>query len=515
MHWPNHRVRVGTRQRPKWISPSTASLIVIVNGDPRYTTIANAPKRGSVSNIRIAAPPGPDSFNIVLYDARQKPGESYPQGSAVGQAIVSKTIAEGKKNAVKATIEGIPSVVDAAPARNQPFVRANGSGGYYLIGNAPSEFVLTAKDADANVIVPQPAVRLRVRGRNAAYYTVSDDPSNAQGFFVRPIAPEAGRTAQLNLTAQDDNGDRADSLLPVAQLSAFYVLYADAPGGGPGVAAYDSTGKLLSLPSGSFSGLSDPRALAYDSDRSRVYVADHGYRGGAVRGFDALGNPLGGAWPLMLPGAIGLAYDAGNGLLYASSYSVNILGQATNGAAALEANGGASSLAGSSLNTAGGAVAILPSEQYSFPYVAITNTKKTHASDPLVRLYTEDFGTAIETSTAGIQTDFTGVIDAAGVVTIDQPEIVACGTPASGGADVEMQDRFGTVISSINVPGCQGVAFDPNSSETYVTSATSNQIVAIKMSFGSETLASVDPERTISTPPSSGFSNPLRLAIVY
>jgi hypothetical protein len=501
MHWPQHRARVQTKRGPRWISPSTASVTVVVNDDPHDVTVANAPKSGHVSTVVVAAPAGEDTFDFTLYDRRQR-STQYPQGNVLGEAEVSQKIAGGQHNVVHATIAGVPSQIGAAPVAAQPFVRTNPAGGYFVIGDSPQQFVVTAMDADSNVIVPQPSVTMRANGAGATYFGVTPNPARAQAFYVRAVAPlpAAGNAAvQLAIGARDSNGNAVSGFLRVAQLSALYVTYGNSPSGGPAVAVYDGSGKMVTLPSSAFAGLTQPGQIAYDGIDRRLYVADAQTNGGQILAFDSVGNPIPG-FVLQIPNANLVSYDANDGLLYAGApTAVN----------AYKADGAQVQGTGYTQNDDGVAASYYPDGT-----MVVANGQPQSGGDPLLWFYNE----SLDSNGSFAPPELSGIYDLTSLSAVDGTYMIMCGVPAGGyGSNLLMEKRnpFSFEISTANVPGCQGVAYDPVSSVVFVTSASSNQIVAVGLNGLGDALGSIDATMTIGTPASSGLSNPQRIAIAY
>src|SRR5262249_26445508 len=112
MHWPSAQAQMSTRRSPKFISPSTKSVVIKVNDDSTLTTISNAPSTsGGTTTINVLAPVGSDTFVVSLYDQPQTAGETSPVGKALGQVEVAQTIVAGNANAINATVDGIVSSI--------------------------------------------------------------------------------------------------------------------------------------------------------------------------------------------------------------------------------------------------------------------------------------------------------------------------------------------------------------------------------------------------------------------
>lgn len=310
MHWP--AVSLPSARKPHFISPSTKSVVVEVNGDASLTTIANNPSTGQpvTSSISVNAPPGNDTIAISLYD------KADGNGNELGQAIVAQQIAAGRANTLSATIDGLVASVDLQPLPNQPAVAtstdASGATAYTITGGASITFTAAAKDADGNVILgPGDAITYSAVAVSDAL-TVSPVDGHPTEFTIGSGSARSSHPVGVIVHAVDGQGGNAQSNYSVALAPMLFVAYQN--GGGTGqIAAMTMQGQPLPV-SGGFPGVIKPLSIVFDEDDHRLYVLDGGSH--QLLAFNADGTAAGGYTAPVIPDGVGVTYDAYNHELY-------------------------------------------------------------------------------------------------------------------------------------------------------------------------------------------------------
>jgi hypothetical protein len=491
MKWPTPGSAAS--RRPHFVSPSTQSVIIEVNGDASHTTFANAPQNGGTSTVAIDAPVGQDSFVISLYDQPQTPGETSAVGNELGQAAVSQTIESGKTNVVNATVSGIVSRVAVAAAPNQPYIESLQSGGFTLVGDAPQIFTATALDADGNVIVPAPALTITVPAYDnnppigTTFFAVNPVAGHPDEFAVNATTPDEAGIFAANTTmtaiAKDDLGNTASTIYPLVQSSAFFVSYGSSISGAAPIAVFDGSGNAVT-PAGGFAGLQNPVALAYDHDDQRLYVADSGL--GQLLAFNADGTPVSGFPLTQVPGANGVAYDSNNRLVYVSG---------ANQVVAFTTDGKPVSTGGFQYTNHPSSVAYI-----SGPYIMVGSS-----DSGTIDVYDES-GNWIQNFAAG----FTATTGMSADPKVN--DVFIAGKPARGGNSVIRAYTYGYIEGGVSVTDPHGLAYDAIDDRLYAVSGSGNSIVPVP---AWPTLGPVDSADAIVTPASSGLSLPSGLAITY
>jgi hypothetical protein len=501
MHWPSRTP--SSRRSPRFVSPSTASVVVEVNPDPATpgpVTFANAPSVASgTSTLSVDAPVGADVFIIALYDQAQISGETTTAGNELGRVRVAQTIVANVTNTLSATVIGTVAGVRIGPLPNQGNVvpiPAASPAAYELYGRTPATFAVAPLDAGGNAIVQPdapPVLALAVNPRAAGVLAVTPVSGTTDQFTVQATAPNTTTyPTSLVGTARDANGGLATSTTIVDATSDVYVGYAS---GSQRIARYDVHGNARPLPAGAFAGVVDPVALAYDADDRTIFVADTSL--GQVLAFDESGAALAGFTPRAAAGANGVAYDSHNGNVYASG------------------SGGVTVFAPSGGLPLGG----VPS---SFAATAPSGIAYAAASfnGPLNRIVV---GTA---SAAPKLSMFSESGAAQGTVALAAaPLAVAYGDPVgvngspstraqlyvTSGTGVSALDAFGALqTTTANAGNPFGIAVDPNSRLVLVAQGGTNVLA----SYLDDLSASV-AARSFATPPALGLSQPQGVCYVF
>ncbi|HTU81282.1 MAG TPA: hypothetical protein VMF61_04080 [Candidatus Acidoferrales bacterium] len=493
IRWPANRKQIATSRGPRWISPSGASIIVVVNGDAKTAAYVNAPAatgKPSTTTTDVDAPAGRDTFAFTLYDRTQKSAGN-PVGNVVGAARVTQKIAPNATNVIKVAVAGVVGAIAITEAPGQPFVAPDSkNGGFDFLGDVPGLFAVTAQDVDGNTLVPQPAdLILAPSVTSTAYLKVTrpkpdQDPQNFQVALIQGLPP--GQKAAIVATATDAFGNHAENSATVTEASAIYAAYDTVPSRGAAIVLYNGeTDERVSLPSGAFAGLGKVPALAYDSRDQELFAGD-GTRG-LVVAFDPAGKAIAGFKPIRASGIVALAYDPDVQQLYVTARS---------GVAAY-------SKAGTPVALSAGAFAQTPSPgplAFVQPGAVAVGQKNGGG----LGLYSESGEYATGSSLplaaiAGIATDYTA---AASFV-----DVFVVGKPIKAGEANLYQVVPGQgplTLASLSDP--RALAQDPGSKNVYVASGARNQIIPV--AYGTWVHRSPIPSP-------SGYSTPIALAIAY
>lgn len=309
------------------------SLTVAVssNGTPLGTAVrADAPASGTKNSttIAVAAPPGIDTFHIVLY-ARNR---------AVGSADVTRQIVSAHRNALTVNVGGVVSAVTVMPVANQPFVEIPsspdpGTQTFILVGDMPQLFHATGVDARGDAIVPAPKITMDGYEGDMAAQMLSTSSNWSVHFDSNTVAGDGALHGggAVVLDATDTHGDEASSTIDVRLSPAIYVGYATTHGGHPPIAVYDGHGKAIALPRAAFAGLQKPTVFAWDPPDGELLVA--GGSSGTLFAFDGLGAPVAHFSSPAIKGVTSITYSTTLNAFYVTSatgvYAVTKTGTAT------------------------------------------------------------------------------------------------------------------------------------------------------------------------------------------
>ena len=143
-------------RRPQYVSPSTQSLTVAVNGAAPSVTAnvtpgssgCTASSSGTTCDVSVEAPPGQDTFTVTLYSGTNA------TGSMLGTGTVTAGVSTESNTPVNITLDGIVASVSIALANPAPPAGTP----------ATVALTITAKDASGATIIPpgsfSPAITL-------------------------------------------------------------------------------------------------------------------------------------------------------------------------------------------------------------------------------------------------------------------------------------------------------------------------------------------------------------------
>jgi len=456
MKWPTAKSpRASWRRLPQFISPSTASVAVEVNGGtPQFFNNPSTSGSGTVSTLNIAAPVGTDDFVFSLWDGPNGTGEE------LGQAEVSANVAPAAVTQITAEVVGIVSTVAIAPAAGQTNVLqstdSTGKQTFSIVSDTPVTFTLTPEDADGNVIIypandpNTPVLNLSSTEPNLSITPVSANPNE---FVVRPTGIFANPSVGLQATVNDDFGV-VTSTYALSETPVTYVAWQNSGTGS--IKGYDPTQHPIAL-SGSFPGVVNPVGLVYDQSDHIMFVADAGAAGGEILAFDAQGNAIPGFKPLSVPGITSITFAPKVGEVFAT------VGP-TNSIVAFNAQGASIPYSSSNLSSP---IAI----SYDL------NNEQLYVANATLNYGWDGFDTSGDWNVSGLDGITT---EAPTGIAADGPDNVVAQTfNGAGGAAIVSYSANGspqdnTVTQGLNGPA--GLTFNPIAKEFYVVNGGANNI---------------------------------------
>jgi hypothetical protein len=188
---PQRASGTAARRRPAYVSPSSTTLDVAVNGGAAtsYGLTPNSPgcvvQSATLScTFQIVAPAGQDSFALSLLDAA---------GRALSRNVVSAQVAPEVATPISVTLDAVPASVAVVPGANA-FVDSTVAP-YHVPGLFPLPVEIEPLDADGNVIIGPgaPLIDSVAVSSGGAYATVaSAQTTDPAAFIVRPVGGAAG-----------------------------------------------------------------------------------------------------------------------------------------------------------------------------------------------------------------------------------------------------------------------------------------------------------------------------------
>lgn len=189
-----------TSRRPAYVSPSSANLLVAVNGGTATTygltqqSPGCAPVSGYVQcTFTVAAPAGTDAFALSVTDAA---------GAVLSRNVVTATLAPGKATPIPVTLSGTPVSAAILPATTA----IEGSAApFHFPGLFPAAVEAVALDADGNFILGPGAPTLSsplTVSTGSGYATVTKpQDGDPNSFLLQPVDGNSeGQTVTVSAT---------------------------------------------------------------------------------------------------------------------------------------------------------------------------------------------------------------------------------------------------------------------------------------------------------------------------
>jgi len=509
MHWPSalsasRRIPVG-RRRPLYISPSTLSVVVEVNGDPTLTTTANKPASGTVSTVAVNAPVGADSITITTWD------QANGTGNILGQITVTQTVVAGQLNTVNATVDGVMEKVGLSAAPSAFLHLGTDATGHQtatLVGTVAQTFTIVPEDVDGNVIVPPGDAPSLTMNSNDASIAVTAVSGQTDQYTVQAAYPTpAGVHAALKVAGIDGIGNTLAAQFAVNESAAIYVGYTGS--GGTTVVVYDQAGTVIST-SGGFAGLLDASGITYDTKRNRLIVADDAL--GTLAAYDMQGNVDGSFAKPTLTDPTGVVYDPDLDRLYVAQPSQSNV-------VALGGDGSPVSLAANAFTGMAQPASVTYNPNlYGFspgPEVLVADVNT--AAGTQVAAFNPDGTPAAGSMQYASSTDTFASIAVTYDSWVDKVFVVGDEYGPSGPVATlrQFDPNYGnipmiTATAGLNQPS--NIAFNPVSLELYVTNLGDGSISVYQDSTVTSTF---NQDTSVAFTPPHGLSKPKGLAIVF
>jgi hypothetical protein len=314
-------------RRPAYVSPSSAQLLVAVNGGAATTYGLSATSPGcsvivttTTCTFSIPAAAGNDAFALTIEDAA---------GNVLSKNVVTATLAAGVATPVNVTLAGIPASVLAVPG-NGSSIEDSATPAYHVPGLVPQPIELEALDADGNVIVGPgaPTIGAPTITSGSAYATITSAQTTDPNAYVLEAngGSSGGQTIAVGASAQSIALNDGTQSPPVASTTNFLFTPALATAAGTFVSEYSvETGHQIAQFNVCGGGCATSIATAATSDASgNLWVAWEGIAGisvgytvekfppNASKPTESLGSSNG------VTGAVGLAVGS-NGMLYVAN----------------------------------------------------------------------------------------------------------------------------------------------------------------------------------------------------
>jgi hypothetical protein len=229
-----------SKRRPQYVSPSSANLLVAVNGGTATTfgltqqSPGCAPQSGYVQcTFTLAAPVGNDTFALSITDTG---------GNVLSRNVVSATIAAGAATPIPVTLAGIPVSAAILPATT---AISGTAAPFQVPGTFPEPVEAVALDADGNFIIGPGAPTLKSAvtvSSGSSYATVTQTANgDPNSFTLQPVdATVAGQTVTLSATFTSVNDATTSTPTTVTGTTTYTFIPAYLVASGPFVFVYNS-----------------------------------------------------------------------------------------------------------------------------------------------------------------------------------------------------------------------------------------------------------------------------------
>jgi hypothetical protein len=215
------KAAAASRRLPRYVSPSSTSLSVAVNGGTASTYGLTPQSPGCVTQVTqlqctfsVVAPVGSDSFSLALTDGA---------GNVLSRNVVHAAIAAGATTPIGLTLNAVTASVAVVPGAGA--TTDGTTSPYHVPGLFQQPVEVEALDADGNVIIGPgaPAVTTATVTTGSAYATVtSAQTSDAAAYFLRTVnATAAGQTVTVSATVQDATLGDGTVLPPVSGSTSY------------------------------------------------------------------------------------------------------------------------------------------------------------------------------------------------------------------------------------------------------------------------------------------------------
>ena len=191
-----------TTRRPRYVSPSSAKLLVAVNGGTTTTYGLTPSTPGCTVQVTtllctfaIPAPSGPDTLAMSLTDGA---------GNVLSRNVVTATLAPGVATPVAVTLAGVPTSVAVVPGANATVDGTKAP--YHVAGLFAQPVEIEPLDADGNVIIGPgaPTITGATISAGSAYAAIaSAQTTDPNAYILRAVDGSAGgHTVTVSATAQ-------------------------------------------------------------------------------------------------------------------------------------------------------------------------------------------------------------------------------------------------------------------------------------------------------------------------
>jgi hypothetical protein len=217
-----HPVTTSVKRRPAYVSPSSAKLVVAVNGGvaASYGLTSTSPgctvfQGNTQCVLQIPGPAGDDSLALTIEDGA---------GNVLSENTVNAKLVAGQATPVDVTLAGIPASVAIVPG-NGSAMEDSATPAWHVPGLLPQPVEVEALDADGNVIIGPgaPLIGTPTVSAGASYATiVSAQTTDPNAYLLKATSGKAGgQTVTVSATSQSIALSDGTQSTPVTSSTSF------------------------------------------------------------------------------------------------------------------------------------------------------------------------------------------------------------------------------------------------------------------------------------------------------
>jgi hypothetical protein len=210
--------RHGTGRRPDYISPSTQSITIAVDGGTPLVVPNPNVGGGSTpsTSVTVQAPVGADTFAVGDYDT------TAGTGNLLAQNAISYTVVGGAQNVIPITLIG--NIAKISCSGGAPYTAPAGvssaSPAAFTITGPAGEVNVVAEDPDSNIIVAPGVPTISLAAANPGQVSITST-STTNTYVVNPLV--VGTAETLNASATNFAGATITASCTATRVLAMYV----------------------------------------------------------------------------------------------------------------------------------------------------------------------------------------------------------------------------------------------------------------------------------------------------
>jgi hypothetical protein len=217
-----HPATASARRRPAYVSPSSATLVVAVNGGAAasYGLTSTSPGCSLLQGntqcvLQVPGPAGDDSLALTIEDGA---------GNVLSKNIVNAKLVAGQSTPVNVTLAGIPASVAIVPGSGSA-MEDSANPAWHVPGLLPQPVEVEALDADGNVIIGPgaPTIGTPTVSAGASFATiVSAQTTDPNAYLLKATSGKAGgQTVTIGATSQSIKLSDGTESAPVTSSTNF------------------------------------------------------------------------------------------------------------------------------------------------------------------------------------------------------------------------------------------------------------------------------------------------------